>query len=132
MRKIVALCALALALFGAIEWRDDFDAAYEQAKRSGKPLFVFIERHDPPCRWCEKMKKTTLADPEVAEYINTRYTPVRLVRESGDYPPELRPRYVPTIYVIDGNKVVGQITGYWEPREFWSDLKDIERKLGQK
>ncbi len=117
-------------LFASIEWMDDFDKAFAKAKKLNKPLFVFIERLDPPCRWCHKMKTTTLSDEKIANYINDHFVPVKLDRDSSNYPDELYPRFVPTIYVITPDeRIVKKIVGYWEVGDFWSDLRDIERRV---
>ncbi len=129
MKKTFLLGLSTLWLFGAIHWQSDFQSAYQKSLQSGKPLFLFIERKSPPCRWCKRMKKTTLSDPAIASYIDTHFIPVKVAREEGDFPKELYPRYVPTIYVIQKQKVIKTIVGYWSPKDFQSDLKDIERSL---
>ncbi len=129
MKRVALLLATTLTLFGAIHWQNDFQSAYQKSLQTGKPLFLFIERDNPPCHWCERMKKTTLSDPTIASYIDTHFIPVKVAREEGDFPKELYPRYVPTIYVIQKQKVIKTIVGYWSPKDFQSDLKDIERSL---
>jgi len=130
MKKLLTLIILTLSLFASIEWQTDFAKAFTQAKEQNKPLFVFIERHDPPCRWCQLMKRTTLSDEEIVNYINKNFIAVRLVRESSDYPDELYPNFVPTIYVITPDeRIIKKIVGYWPKEDFQSDLLDIERAL---
>ena len=128
MKKLLILF-LAVAGFASIEWQSDFYKAHEASIKSGKPLFVFVERQSPPCRWCQLMKKTTLGDEEIAGYINENFIPVKIVREKSDYPQELFPKYVPTIYVIKGEKVIKRIVGYWAKPDFMSDIEDIKRAL---
>ncbi|MRI58025.1 MAG: hypothetical protein C6H99_00790 [Epsilonproteobacteria bacterium] len=128
MKKLI-IFLLAIASFAAIEWQNDFYKAHEASLKSGKPLFVFIERHNPPCRWCQLMKKRTLGDEEIANYINENFIPVKLVREKRDYPKELYPKYVPTIYVIKGQKVIKRVVGYWPKSDFLSDIEDLKRAL---
>ncbi len=133
MKKLFILLTLTLSLFATIEWQTDFNKAFAQAKKLNKPLFVFIERHEPPCRWCQLMKRTTLADEEIANYINKNFIAVRLVRESSNYPDELYPNFVPTIYVITPDeRIIKKIVGYWPKEDFQSDLTDIQRFLQDK
>ncbi len=129
MKKIVLLLFAALSLFAAIDWRTNFDKAYKEAQEAHKPLFVFIERRHPPCHWCEKMKHTTLSDANISNYINEHFIPVKLEKSTSIYPDELYPNYVPTMYVITGDKVIKTIVGYWDVHDFSSDLADVERYL---
>ncbi len=129
MKKIVLIVVAIVSLFASVDWRTNFDKAYQESKSSGKPLFVFIERRNPPCHWCEKMKHTTLADSNISRYINKTFIPVKIDRDASDYPQELFPRYVPTIYIIDKNKILKKIIGYWPKSDFWSDLEDVRRVL---
>ncbi|BCD61778.1 hypothetical protein NitYY0826_C0641 [Nitratiruptor sp. YY08-26] len=129
MRKILILILASLTLFASINWYTDFNKAYQESLATNKPLFVFIERLNPPCQWCHKMKTTTLKDPKIIDFIKKYFIAVKLDRDTSDYPDELYPRYVPTIYVIQKEKVIKRIIGYWSKEDFWSDLKDIERTL---
>ncbi|BCD59827.1 MULTISPECIES: DUF255 domain-containing protein [unclassified Nitratiruptor] len=116
-------------LASSIKWQHNFQEAYDLALQEKKPLFVFIERVDPPCRWCNKMKTTTLQDPKIIQFINQHFIAVRLDRDTSSYPGNLFPKYVPTIYVIQRKKVIKRIIGYWSKKDFWSDLEDIKRTL---
>lgn len=127
MKKIVLL--LPLLLFGQIEWISDFNKAKQLAAQTHKPLFVFVQRSIPPCRWCEKMKHTTLKDDTIASYINSHFIPVLVDKNSLSYPQELKPRYVPTIYIIQNNRIIKTVVGYWGKKDFQSDLEDIKRIL---
>lgn len=129
MKKLVSFIILCSALLASIQWRTDFDAAYQESLQANKPLFVFIERRHPPCRWCEKMKHTTLSDANISNYINSRFIPVKLEKHTSIYPEELYPKYVPAMYIIVGDKVIKSIIGYWDTSDFSSDLADVERYL---
>jgi len=117
--------------FAQVEWREDFFKAYEEAKSKDKPLFVFIWRENPPCRWCQLMKRKTLSDPEISSYINKTFVPVMVSKDKGEYPSELVAPYVPTIYVIYKDEVIKQVVGYWSKEDFKSDLRDIQKELEQ-
>ncbi len=128
MKKILLLM-VSLSLFASIHWIDDFDAAYAKAKKVHKPLFVFIHRLYPPCHWCERMERETLDDANISHYIDAHFIPVKLEKSTSFYPEELTPKYVPTIYIIQGDKVIKTIVGFWNVNDFASDLADVERIL---
>ncbi len=129
MKKTAVLVTmLVYSLFASIEWHKSYEEALAEAKRTNRPVFVFMQRKEPPCRWCELMKNTTLKDSEIEKKIEENFIPLMLTREKRNYPKKLYSRYVPTIYVLspDG-KIVKKIVGYWDKKDFLSDLKDIDR-----
>ncbi|NPA56311.1 MAG: thioredoxin family protein [Epsilonproteobacteria bacterium] len=131
--RALAILLLSLLTLSGHQWYTDFDKALAQAKREKTPLFVFMERHNPPCRWCQKMWRRTLTDPKIARYLSEHFITVRLAREEHNYPPTLSARFVPTIFIVDPKgEVIKKIIGYWSAEDFWSDLRDIERLLTEK
>lgn len=58
-----------------IPWRDDFAAAQAEAKRTGKPMFVYFTADW--CAPCQSMKRTTWADADV-ERVLQAYVPTRV------------------------------------------------------
>ena len=129
MKKIMLF--IPLLLFAQIEWLTDFTKAQKLSIQTNKPLFLFVQRSLPPCHWCEKMKHTTLQDKTIASFINSHFIPVLVDKNSLSYPQELKPSYVPTIYIIQKNRVIKTIVGYWNKRDFQSDLADIKRVLNK-
>ena len=129
--KASALLSLLFTSLLALEWHEDFKSAYALAKKEHKPLFLFIERVNPPCHLCENMKKRTLTNPKIAAFIQKHFILLKIDKYSGNYPQELYPKYVPTIYVIDPQKekVLKRIVGFWHPKEFQSDLDDVKRMI---
>ncbi|NPA04437.1 MAG: DUF255 domain-containing protein [Epsilonproteobacteria bacterium] len=130
-RAFLTLFIVFTSLTAKVEWREDFKRAYEESLKNNKPLFVFIWRENPPCRWCNLMKKKTLNDPEISTYINEKFIPVMVVKGKDNYPSELIAPYVPTIYVIFKDEVIKRVVGYWSKEDFKSDLRDIERALDE-
>ena len=131
MKKLIFIFMGAAWLFGAIQWESDFQTAYKKALEEKKPLFVFMQRLSPPCRWCEKMKHTTLHDANISNTINQRFIALKVTRENRDYPASLYSQYVPAIFIIDPatNKIITRIIGYWDVQDFQSDLDYIFRLL---
>ena len=77
----------------AIDWIP-LQKAEEFAKKYDKNIFIFFYR--PGCEYCEKMKKTTLKDPQVIKIINENFLPV-MINGKGKEPII----YNDTIYVND-------------------------------
>jgi len=100
MRKLGLLLFLGMALFGAeIHWAESYKEAQKIAKKTHKPIYVFIE-----CPWCEKFENTTLQDKEVIDLLNEKFIPIHLVRGFDSIPNRFQVRPVPRHYVVDDEK----------------------------
>lgn len=55
-------------------WQSDVDAAWKQAKESGRPLVMFITTDG--CFFCDKMQKETFKDAVVAKELENGFVPV--------------------------------------------------------
>lgn len=131
MKSILASILLATTLLAQIEWQENFSTALHIAKKEQKPLFVFMQRTNPPCRWCEKMKKFTLSNNEIAKMINRNFVAVKIDKYEDTYPSTLSSQYVPAIFIVDPQtkKVLYKIVGFWGVQDFKSDLNDIFKIL---
>jgi YHS domain-containing protein len=58
----------------AVHWRHDFRSAAIEAINQNKPLFISI--HTETCQPCRVMHRTTLQDPSVVAFINSRCVPL--------------------------------------------------------
>jgi thioredoxin-related protein len=45
------------------------------------PKKIFVDVYTDWCGWCKRMDKTTFADPQVVEYLNANFYPVKLNAE---------------------------------------------------
>jgi len=103
--------------------------AQKKAIKENKPILVFLERVSPPCRWCEKMKRTTLKDKNIQNIINKNFIAVKITREKKDYPSFLKSKYIPTVFFLTKNgKSIGKSVGYWDAKDFKADLLYILKK----
>lgn len=71
-----------------IHWRAWSDAAFQEAIRADKPIFLLISSHW--CQWCHIMDETTLSEPSIISIINNDYIPIRV---DGDLRPDVNQRY---------------------------------------
>ncbi len=129
MKIIISLILLLNLGFGiTLKDVESYEEALQIAKKQNKKVLMFM--YSDYCPWCEKMKKTTLSDTKVIDYINSKYIFLKMDKDMGEYPQKLKPRFIPTTYVIDPKtkETVQEIYGYKSPKnfikEFWDDEKN--------
>ena len=104
---------------------ESYDEALETAKKQNKKVLMFM--YSAHCPWCEKMKKNTFTNQKIINYINNKYIFVKMEMDMDEYPITLKPRYIPTTYVIDPltKETEEIIYGYKSSEDFigqfWSD-----------
>src|SRR5207237_1975669 len=54
-----------------LDWKQDYDAALQEAKKDGR--FVVVVFGGPDCPPCAKMHETTFKDKAVVEHVNKTY-----------------------------------------------------------
>lgn len=129
MKKILALCFLAISILGAdITWNSSYDQALLKAKKEGKPLMVLITSET--CRWCRKLESTTLQDDEIVSRINTSFQVVNVTKDKSIYPKNLTAKMVPMSYFVDprNGKVLYSMPGFWGTEDYNSILDDAIQK----
>jgi uncharacterized protein len=62
-----------------IDWWPWGEAAFAEAKKQGKPVFLSIGY--TTCHWCHVMEHESFEDPEVAAIINARFLAIKVDRE---------------------------------------------------
>lgn len=131
MKKLILLLAMSLTLAaGELGWTNDYEAAKKEAEASGKVIYVLVTT--PVCRWCKKLKMTTLADPEVAERLERLVVGVEATRSIDNYPSKLKAPMVPmSFFLSPDDRVLVKMPGYWGKEDFMSILDDVERKAKQ-
>jgi len=64
-------------------------------KEEVQPRPIIMDFYTSWCGWCKHMMKTTYADPEIAQYINTNFYPVKFDAEGKDTIEYLGELYTP-------------------------------------
>ncbi len=82
-----------------------------QSKASGRPVFALVTADwCPPCR---QLKRTTLTDPGVAQWLRENTHPVYIDVSSSSTPEaeRLEARFLPTMVLLRDGQVVSRTTG---------------------
>ncbi len=111
------------ALIGA---ETNFDTALAKAKAEKKILvMVVVKEH---CRWCEKLVKRTMADPEVEKVLKRDFITL-IIDRYDSYPKAFREDFFPSIFYIDyatGQSVYENV-GYVGKKCFLNDLDGAQK-----
>lgn len=104
MKKIVLVMMLLVTSVFAngINWAKDFQSGVDQAKKENKPILFVYSNH--ACKYCVLLEKTTFADKEVIEKLNTEYVSIIAYGDEGDkFPQELWRPGTPTSWFLKSN-----------------------------
>lgn len=71
-----------------INWREWGAEAFAEAERDAKPILLAIS--GVWCHWCHVMDETSYSDPEIIDYLNQNYIPIRV---DTDRRPDINERY---------------------------------------
>jgi uncharacterized protein YyaL (SSP411 family) len=103
-------------------WDNDLFARATAEKR-----FVILDLEAVWCHWCHVMEKTTYADPQVEDFLASKYLPVRVDQDAN---PDLSSRYgdwgwpATIVFAPDGTEIA-KIRGYIEPERMQALLKAV-------
>lgn len=101
-----------------INWRTDFKKAKEEAKQSGKFLFLFF--HHPECNGCTKTIKETLKDENAIRMLDERFIPMQItITEEEDLSCKYCVEWTPSFLIADssGNEL-DKWEGFLPAKEF--------------
>lgn len=110
---------------GELAWHQSREAAFEEARRTGRPVLIDFTGYT--CTNCRHMEATVLSKPAIAERIDRGFVPLQLWTDDGETGPDLQ-RYqfeltgriaLPTYAVVhpDG-RLVNQLSGVTSLDEF--------------
>jgi len=106
----------------------NYQEAFKIAKTKDKAVFILFSTEY--CRWCTKLKETTLKNPEIITRLNQEFIVLFLDRDIDTYPAKYKVKAVPSIYFTDKNEeVFTSMVGYHKnPHDFikWFDYIKIE------
>lgn len=114
-----------------IHWRENLDAAHEEALKSNKPMLLVFDAEW--CSFCKKMDQATFSDPAIVTYINNTFVPVHLSLEEHYRKAEaLEVDRIPATVALTPNAdLIGRIVGYVNAETYRESLSRI-RVLNQR
>ena len=80
-----------------IDWWPWCDEALETARRDNKPIFLSIGYSS--CHWCTVMEGEAFCDPDIAQYMNANFLPIKVDREER---PDLDSIYMQALQMMTG------------------------------
>ncbi|MGA9755863.1 MAG: thioredoxin family protein [Desulfobaccales bacterium] len=113
-------------MMGAINWRDNWPSALEEAKKENRR--VLLELYMDGCPHCTHLHNETHIDAGVVQELNSKYIPVKLEgRSHMDIVKQFNVTGAPTTLVFDSDgKELHRFPGYYSPLEY---LKELEKAL---
>lgn len=109
---------------GTIRWLDWTDEVFERAKKENKPVLLDISA--VWCHWCHRLDQDTYSVPDIAEFIETNFIPIRV---DTDRRPDINRRYnmggwPTTAFLTPDGRVIGGGT-YIPPDQMRQVLRDV-------
>lgn len=81
-----------------VDWYPWGDEAFDEAKRTGKPIFLSIGY--ATCHWCHVMEHESFEDPEVAALMNANFVCIKVDREER---PDIDTVYMTVTQALTGS-----------------------------
>jgi thioredoxin-related protein len=102
-----------------------YDEALKKAKTEGK--IVMIEGYLPYCRWCVRMDREVMVEPEVKAMLDKHFVLVKMNLATQKLPLGMRRLGTPSFYFIDPvrNEVIDMVEGFGDKKEFLELLGGI-------
>ena len=132
MKLLILTLVINISLFaGSIEWKQNYRSAIDHAKQNNKLVFVFVTSKD--CKFCKKLKETTLTNDDIVNSINKDYSSVIVMKNRDTFPEKLNAKATPMLYFLDKNEnIIDYSLGYWDVLDFKFILKDVQKRIAKK
>lgn len=108
----------------AMKYESDYQTALSKAKKSKKPLMIFMTTSY--CPWCRKLESQILAKEDINDRIHQKYVPLMLNYDLKKFPKQfLEENITPTLYIVDPEteKIKEKFVGYNNRGAFLHSVK---------
>jgi thioredoxin-related protein len=104
---------------------DDYDSALSEAKKTHRPLMLFLSK--PHCKTCRFMKEKVFTDTKVQAYLQKHYVAAELNIRDKTLPGSYRMPMSPVFTFIDPERseIVEQIIGGRKSTAFMHTLQNV-------
>ncbi len=108
----------------------NYKEAFAAAKTENRAVFILFSTEY--CRWCTKLKKTTLEDAEIKAQLKKEFIVLFLDRDQDQYPSKYKIKGVPAVYMTDQNEeIFTSMVGYHKnPGDYLKWFNYIQIELG--
>jgi thioredoxin-related protein/YHS domain-containing protein len=135
-RKLAHTLSLCLTLIASVvlsagaqadgvQWSTDIEGSLKHAAATGKP--VLMEFTASWCAYCQRMEKTTFADPAVVARITENFVPVKVDADKHkDLVADLSIKGLPAILIVSSDlQIIERISGFQTPEALLGKLARV-------
>ena len=110
-----------------LNWAPDIQSAHKSSLDTNKPMLLVFGAEW--CGYCKKLEATTLAQPDMVEYVNASFVPVHIDLDKDPQIAEvLEVESIPCSVVLSPDAdLLGKLVGYADARQFKKTLENTER-----
>ena len=108
----------------------NYKEAFSVANSENKPVFILFSTEY--CRWCTKLKETTLKDTTLKSRLEKEFIVLFLDKNRDSYPKKYKVRGVPAVYMTDkSEEIFTSMVGYYkDPKDYLKWFNYIKVELG--
>ncbi len=122
---------LTSARTSGIHWQS-YVKGLDAAKSQNKPVFLYF--HADWCTYCKKLKKTTFADQDVLNYLNSNFISITVdIEKEKNLAQQWGIKGLPTLWFLKADhSKIRDLPGYIDPEQFLIILKYIHTQSYEK
>jgi thiol-disulfide isomerase/thioredoxin len=94
-------------------YETDYNTAAAKAKKTGKPLMIFMTTNF--CPWCRKLESRVLSKSDINAKVQEKFVPLMLNLDTDSFPKQFaKSRFTPILYIVDpkDESITHQFIGY--------------------